>query len=675
MDLLVVESPTKARTISRFLNGKFNVLSTMGHIRDLPSKKLGIEIKEKVKKEKVKGKIKEYDFIPQYEELPKKRETIRQLKEAIKVANKIYLATDPDREGEAIAYHVAVIGSNLKFKIKNSKFSRIVFHEITESAIREALAKPGTIDLKLVDAQQARRVLDRLVGYQLSPLLWRKIRRGLSAGRVQSVAVRLIVEREREIEKFVPQEYWEIFCQVCQADKKEAFDIKLVSKNGKKLTLTKKAEADPVVVDLQKAAYSVAKVEESKVNQKPVPPFTTSTMQQAAARRFGFTAKRTMRVAQSLYENGLITYHRTDSFSLAQKAIDSFRQHILKEFGRDYLPELPNYYKTRSKVAQEAHEAIRPTNINLTVKQEAKFTNNDEKKLYDLIWRRALACQMKSAVWNQLEVEVAAKTDQEVYGLAVSGRTIDFPGWLILYNGLKSQDQEGVQLPKLTVGELLKLLSVNPLQKFTQPPARFTEATLIKELEKRGIGRPSTYAPIVTTIQVRQYVTKEEGKFKPTPLGLVVNDFLVEYFANVMEYAFTAKMEDELDEVANGKLDWKPMLSEFWGPFSLRLEEVAKKSKRQKIPVESTGLKCPECGEGELVIRIGRFGKFLSCSRFPDCKYTAPYLEKLKGLKCPQCGGDVVVRRTKKGRQFYGCSNYPKCKWASWHKPKPEVTT
>jgi DNA topoisomerase I len=678
MDLLVVESPTKAKTISRFLNGKFEVLSTMGHIRDLPTKKLGIEIVEKVKSKKAKGKIDEYDFKLDYEVLPKKKDTIKKLKDAIKKAGTVYLATDPDREGEAIAWHVLAIGG-VKKKADEARFRRVVFHEITESAIREAMAKPGQLDMKMVDAQQARRVLDRLVGYKLSPLLWQKIRRGLSAGRVQSVAVRLIVDKEREIEKFKPEEYWDIFVKLKQQDKeKDEFTAKLEGKNGKKLAVKNQADADLAVGDLKQAAYRVDKVEESKVEQKPLPPFSTSTLQQAAARRFGFTAKRTMSVAQALYEKGLITYHRTDSFNLAEKAVESFRQYILKSYGKEYLPDVPNIYKTKSKVAQEAHEAIRPTNVNLTAQNESNFANNDEKKLYSLIWRRALACQMSKAIWNQLNVDITAEANKNVYRLVVSGRTIDFPGWLTLYDAVKSSTEVGddiASLPKLTVAEVLDFLGIDPVQKFTQPPARYSEASLIKELEKKGIGRPSTYAPIVTTIQLRQYVAKEEGRFYPTPLGITVNDFLVEYFAGIVDYTFTAKMEDDLDEVANGKLAWKPMIAQFYGPFAEKLAKVTKTGKRQKIPTESTGEKCPKCGEGEQVIRIGRFGKFISCSRFPDCDYTAPYIEKVEGVKCPECGGDVVVRRTKKGRQFFGCSNWPKCKWASWHKPKTEETT
>ena len=667
MDLLIVESPTKAKTISRFLGGKFDVLSTMGHIRDLPTKKLGIEIKDKPKTQKAKGKSNEYEFVLDYEILPKKKEVVGKLKKAMGQAGTIYLATDPDREGEAIAYHTAVIGGKAKYK-------RVVFHEITQEAIEEALSCPGDLNQKLVDAQQARRVLDRLVGYKLSPLLWQKIRRGLSAGRVQSVAVRLVVDKEREIEKFVPVEYWDILANLRQADKKGfVFEAKLVGKNDKKFAVDNKSQADQVVADLRVSDFSVKSVEEKKIEQRPLPPFTTSTLQQAAARRFGFTSKRTMRVAQSLYEKGLITYHRTDSFSLAIKAIEAARAYINKNY-KENLPNSPNFYKTKSKVAQEAHEAIRPTNFNVTGTTN-DFENNDERKLYELIWRRTLACQMKPAIWDQLKVKIDG-TKTETYNFEVVGKTIDFLGWLALYQiGPKAIEEDGdIRLPRLDKGERLDLVNLSSLQKFTQPPARFSEASLIKELEKRGIGRPSTYAPIISTIQDRMYVEKTEGRFKPTVLGVTVNDFLVEHFPDIFEYAFTAKMEDQLDEIANGDLQWQPMVSSFWSPFSGKLEKVAKNAKRSAVPVEKTGEKCPLCKEGDLVIRVGRFGKFISCSRFPECKHTAPYIEKIN-IKCPDCGGDVVIKRTKRGKQFFGCSNYPKCKWASWHKPKEPVST
>jgi len=660
-DLIIVESPTKSKTLTSFLGKDYKVISTMGHIRDLPKEKLGIEIVEK--------EDKSYDFLPQYALLDKKKETIKKLKEEAKKAKKVYLATDPDREGEAISYHVAVICS--KKGEKDPKFLRITFHEITQKAIKDSLKKAGKINLQLVDAQQARRLLDRLVGYKLSPLLWRKIRRGLSAGRVQSVAVRLVVEREREREKFIPEEYWDILAHLKKTigGKKEGaptFYAKLIKKNNKPFKVNKETQAKEVVKDLEKANYEVGEVERKEVLQNPPPPFTTSTLQQIASRRLGFSGKRTMRAAQSLYERGFITYHRTDSFNLASQAISEIRNYIEKEKGKNYLPEKPRIYKTKSKVAQEAHEAVRPTNVNRQI--EEKKAGRDEQKLYRLIWQRAVASQIKAAIWDQAKINIQAPSQRDLYGFLVEGKVIKFDGWLSLYKFKDKEKEE--ELPSLKKGDDLDLLEVKSEQKFTQSPARYTEASLIKALEERGIGRPSTYVPIISTIQNRQYVEKEERKFKPTPLGEVVNDFLIEYFPQTFDYQFTAKMEDELDDIANGKRNWISVMNDFYLPFEEKLKAVTEVAERVQVPTEVTGEKCPECKKGELVIRVGRFGKFISCSRFPDCKYTAPFVQKIEGIKCPKCGGEVVVKKTKKGKQFYGCSNYPKCDWASWKKPK-----
>jgi len=660
-DLIIVESPTKSKTLTSFLGKDYKVISTMGHIRDLPKEKLGIEIIEK--------KDKSYDFLPQYTLLDKKKETIKKLKEETKKAKKVYLATDPDREGEAISYHVAVICS--KKGEKDPKFLRITFHEITQKAIKDSLKEAGKINLQLVDAQQARRLLDRLVGYKLSPLLWRKIRRGLSAGRVQSVAVRLVVEREREREKFIPEEYWDILAHLKKTigGKKEGaptFYAKLIKKNNKPFKVNKETQAKEVVKDLEKANYEVGEVERKEVLQNPPPPFTTSTLQQIASRRLGFSGKRTMRAAQSLYERGFITYHRTDSFNLASQAISEIRNYIEKEKGKNYLPEKPRIYKTKSKVAQEAHEAVRPTNVNRQI--EEKKAGRDEQKLYRLIWQRAVASQIKAAIWDQAKINIQAPSQRDLYGFLVEGKVIKFDGWLSLYKFKDKEKEE--ELPSLKKGDDLDLLEVKSEQKFTQSPARYTEASLIKALEERGIGRPSTYVPIISTIQNRQYVEKEERKFKPTPLGEVVNDFLIEYFPQTFDYQFTAKMEDELDDIANGKRNWISVMNDFYLPFEEKLKAVTEVAERVQVPTEVTGEKCPECKKGELVIRVGRFGKFISCSRFPDCKYTAPFVQKIEGIKCPKCGGEVVVKKTKKGKQFYGCSNYPKCDWASWKKPK-----
>jgi len=651
--LIIVESPTKARTLTKFLGKEYRVVSTMGHIRDLPKKKLGIDV--------------EKNFKPQYLLVPQKKDAIKKIKSESKKAKKIFLATDPDREGEAIAFHVAHI-----LKIKKDGVSRIVFHEITKSAIGKALASPKKINLDLVNAQQARRILDRLVGYKLSPLLWRKIRRGLSAGRVQSVAVRLIVDREKEIEKFVPEEYWEIWAKLRKhiGGKREdmpSFDAKLTKKNGKTIKIKDETQSRQTVDDLKKANYEVYQVIRKEVKQRPSPPFITSSLQRNASQRLGFSSKRTMYAAQRLYEKGLITYHRTDSFNLAKQAVEKMRQYINSIYGKEYLPEKPNFYRTKSKVAQEAHEAIRPTNIKRQV-SDTKNLGRDEQRLYELIWKRAIASQMSPAIWDQTKIETQATSAKNIYLLLTEGKIIKFEGWLTLYG---KREREGeMELPEVKKGDDLDLLKLTPKQKFTQAPPRYSEASLIKALEERGIGRPSTYAPIISTIQNRQYVEKIEGQFHPTPLGTTVNDFLVEYFANIIDYDFTAKMEDELDEIANGKRKWVPVIKDFYQPFNKQLEGVTEVAERVQVPTEVTDEKCPQCKQGKVVIRIGKFGKFLSCSRFPDCKYTAPHVPKLKGVKCPKCGGEVVIKKTRKGKQFYGCSNYPDCDWASWRKPK-----
>jgi len=652
MDLIVVESPTKSKTLSNFLGKGYRVLATMGHIRDLPKKTISIKI------------IDNKEFIPEYALMESKKEAIDKLQKAAIKAKKIYLATDPDREGEAIAWHITSI-------LGKKDFARITFHEITKSAIEKALATPGKINMQLVDAQQARRVLDRLVGYKLSPLLWRKIRKGLSAGRVQSVTVRLIVDREKEIEKFVPVEYWEIWAELRRhiGGLKEgvpSFLAQLQKINGQKSAIKDETQTKTIVAELDKALFEIQEVEKKESLRYPSPPLTTSTLQQKAAQTLSFSSKRTMRVAQGLYEKGLITYHRTDSLNLASEAITKIRQYINSTYGADYLPEAPRIYKTKSKVAQEAHEAIRPTMIE---KKAVEVEGKDEARLYELIWKRAVGSQMNTAIFDQTKVSIQASGTKNIYLFTAEGEVIKFLGFLTLYD--KKTDGESIPLPALKKGDDLDLIKIDPKQKFTQPLPRYTEASLIKALEERGIGRPSTYAPIVSTIQERQYVEKEEGKFHPTPLGTTVADFLIEYFPNVVDYEFTAKMEDNLDEIANGKKDWMPVVAEFYGPFEKKLTGVAAIAERVAVPTEVTGEKCPQCKDGELVIRIGRFGKFISCSRFPECKYTAPLIPKLEGVKCPKCGGQVVIKTTKeKHRRFYGCANYPKCDWASWRKPK-----
>lgn len=641
--MVIVESPTKARTLSRFLGKEYELEATMGHIKDLPKTKLGIDV--------------EKNFKPEYILIERKIEAIEKIKKAAKKAGKIYLATDPDREGEAIAAHV-------KDELNGKQISRIVFHEITKTAVEKAIKNPRAIDKNLVEAQIGRRVLDRLVGYKLSPLLWKKIRRGLSAGRVQSVTVRLIVEREREIEKFKPVEYWEIFCEL-KTPRAEQLVVKLIKIDDKKADIKNKKTAEKAVSDLKKADYKVSDVKKREIKKNPYPPFTTSTVTQGCARLFFWSAKKTMSIAQKLYEEGLITYHRTDSTNISSLAIKKAREFIGKEFGENYLPEKARLFKTKSKVAQEAHEAIRPTKITRATIQDSRF-KKDAEMLYGLIWKRFVASQMIASIYDETVIEVLAKQ----YLLRVSGQMMKFDGWRKV---LASKKENGaVQLPEVSVNEILQLIKVNSEQRFTEPPSRFNEASLIKTLEKLEIGRPSTYAPIISTIQIRNYVEKKEGRFYPTPIGVAVNDFLIKNFPDVFEYQFTAEMENDLDKIANGKTEWTASIKKFWNPFEKKLKDVEKNSKRVKIETEKLGKKCPKCEKGELVVRIGRFGKFISCSRFPDCDYTEKYIEKI-GMKCPDCKkGDVIIKQTRKGRKFYGCSKFPDCKWASWRNPKVE---
>ena len=654
MDLIIVESPTKARTLSRFLGSDYVVEATMGHIKDLPKNKLGIDV--------------ENDFKPDYQIVEKRADIIKTIQSASVKSDNIFIASDPDREGEAIAQHVKEILANQTSPV-TEHLKRIVFHEITKNAVEESLKNPRDIDGNLVDAQTARRVLDRLVGYKLSPLLWKKVRLGLSAGRVQTVCVRLIVEKEREIKTFKSEEYWEINCQVKTQNakfKSEEFIIQLFKIDNKKAEIRDKNNADRVVSELKTSIYKVSDIVKREVVKHAYPPFTTSTMSQAASRIFGWSSKKTMSVAQTLYEEGLITYHRTDSTNIANEAVFKVRDFIKSKYGEKYLPEKPKFYKTTSKVAQEAHEAIRPTDISSKINIQNSKYQKEADMLYGLIWNRFVACQMSPSVYDETTIDVIAG----IYLLRTSGAVMKFDGWKILYP--KSQGNNGksdVLLPSVGKGEVLKLIKVIPEQKFTQPPARYTEASLIKTLEKLGIGRPSTYAPTINTIQVRNYVEKNEGKFTPTSIGIAVNDFLMTNFPDVFDYQFTAGLEGDLDRVANGELKWRGLISDFYKPFEGKLSDVEKNAKRVAIETESTGEKCPECKDGEIIIRLGRFGKFLSCSRFPECKYTAKYIQKV-GKKCPECKtGDVIIKNTKKGRKFFGCSRYPKCKWASWRKP------
>jgi DNA topoisomerase-1 len=667
---VIVESPTKARTLSRFLGSEYVIEASMGHVRDLPEKKLGIDVND--------------HFIPQYEVPKKKKDIVMRLRKKAKEADRVVLATDPDREGEAIAWHIKELLTRARSKndkISPDIISRIVFHEITKTAITDAFKHPRDINIHLVDAQQGRRVLDRLVGYKLSPLLWYKTGKNwLSAGRVQSVAVRLIVEREREIKAFIPEEYWEISAQLKCHEKPGEFVAKLTKIDDKTAEIKNKEQADTIVSDLEKAKYVVAEVKKTEVKKHPYPPFITSTLQRAASTLFGWSARKTMTIAQNLYEEGLITYHRTDSVQLSQDAMSMARGYIEKKYGKDYIPETPNAYKTSAKVAQEAHEAIRPALLGQS--EEERFDKKgdlgrDHEKLLDLVTKRFLASQMKDQIIERTSIDVGA---DKKYLLRTSGDKQIFAGWRAVYVGTSDSGKlEALNpLPDVLQGDLLDLLKLLHEQKFTQPPSRFNEASLIKALEEQGIGRPSTYAPTIHTIQLRQYVEKNESRaFIPTDLGEMVNDFLVENFGNIINIEFTRDMEDQLDAIAKDEKQWQDVISVFWKPFEANLIKTRQTVEKVKMPEKKTGELCPEDG-GELVERVGRYGKFLACNKFPTCKFTKPIVTTID-VKCPTCGGDIVIKKTKKGRKFFGCSNYPNCTFASWQKPggvptsKPEI--
>lgn len=656
MNLIIVESPTKAKTISRFVGSDFVVESSYGHVRDLPQKKLGIDV--------------EKDFEPEYTILPKAKKRVAELKTAVKKAKKVILATDGDREGEAISWHLT---GALELG-KKHPYERIVFHEITKSAIQNALQHPREIDQRLVDAQQARRILDRLVGYKLSPFLWRKVARGLSAGRVQSVAVRLVVEREREVLNFKPETYFTILALLKNSHTIETRLTKIKDKTLGKLDIKTKEEAEDIVSDLKKSDFIAEKILTRELRRSPLPPFTTSTMQQAAFQRFRWSAKQTMMVAQQLYEGveigeegpaGLITYMRTDSVNISAEALEAAKSKILSEFGKNYALEVPRVFKTKSKSAQEAHEAIRPTEPARDPESLKKHLEPRQFKLYDLVWRRFMATQMPEAIVASTSIDIKAGQ----YTLRASGSQLKFDGFLRVYP-LKMEE---VALPELKEKQKLLLEKAQAIEHQTEPPARYNEATLIKTLEEFGIGRPSTYAPIMSTIQIRRYVEKDEQKrFKPTDIGILVNDILTEHFPKIVDIQFTARMEEDLDQIAAGKQEWIPVVKEFWIPFKENLDKKTKELSKKEVATEKTNLKCPQCGK-ELVIRMGRFGRFYACTGFPGCKYTAP-LEKKEMEKlgpCPKCNiGQIVKRRTKKGRFFYGCSRWPDCDFASWKKPE-----
>ena len=674
-DLVIVESPAKARTIGRFLGGKYDTKASMGHVRDIPSKEMGVRVDD-------------LSFVPKYRVMPDKRKVVKEIADAAKSASTVYLATDPDREGEAISWHLINAA-----KIDASKVKRVIFHEITDGAVKEAFSHPRELDDNLIDAQQARRVLDRLVGYELSPVLWKKVRRGLSAGRVQSVALRLIVEREQEIEAFESDEYWSIEAQLVPKSKNGAeaqtFTADLLRLHGSKsrIEIKNEAEATAIVGDLEGATYRVTSVQRRERRRKPSAPFITSTLQQEASRKLGFTAQRTMVVAQQLYEginvgsgetSGLITYMRTDSTNVAESALSEAAAYVKEKFGSSFAPKTPRRYTKRVRGAQEAHEAIRPTSLFAEPDKVKNHLTPEQFRLYELIWRRMLASQMNDAVFDATRVDIDAESvvSGTHYDFRATGSVLKFAGFRRVYmegsdssNGKASEESR--ELPPLDDGDPLDLAALTPEQHFTQPPPRYSEASIVRALEEEGIGRPSTYAPTIATVLDRDYARKIKGRFEPTKLGRAVTGLLIQHFPDVVDIGFTAKVEEQLDEIASGERAWNPMLKDFYGPFNSTVKEALEKADRvpsSEIDEESSEV-CDKC-ESPMVIKTGRYGRFLSCSGFPNCRNSKPLMERV-GVQCPKDGGDIVERRQrgKGGRKFYGCANYPDCDFTVNRKP------
>ena len=653
--LIIVESPAKANTIKKFLGGSTKVLASMGHIRDLPKSKLGVDV--------------EHDFEPEYINIRGKGDLIKTLKKEAKQAKKIYIATDPDREGEAIAWHLAYILQDEKEKI-----TRVTFNEITKSAVQKAIKEPRDIDINLVDAQQARRVLDRIVGYKISPVLWKKVKRGLSAGRVQSVAVKLIVDRENEIENFKPEEYWNIYAKLKDKETKKKFEARFYGKDGKKQEIHTEKEVNEILKNIEHATYIVDEVKKGEKKRTPAPPFTTSTMQQEASRKLGFTLKKTMSIAQGLYEGvkipekgtiGLITYMRTDSTRISEEARAAAKEHITATYGENYYEN--RYYKTK-KDSQDAHEGIRPTYADLEPDKIQDALTKDQYKLYKLIYHRFMASQMAAAIYDTMAVNIKANG----YDFKANGQTIRFKGFMTLYvegSDSNEKEEEGI-LPPLKEQQEVILENIEPKQSFTEPPPRYTEASLVKALEEKGIGRPSTYSPTITTILERRYIEKIQKQLVPTELGKIVNKLLTENFSDVINVEFTAKIENEFDDIAEGKEMWKKMIREFYGPFELEIEKVEKELEHVELVDEVSDVPCEKCGR-MMVYKFGRYGKFLACPGYPECKNAKPIIETID-VPCPKCGAKVQVRKTKKRRNYYICENNPEsCDYISWNKPKP----
>lgn len=656
--LVIVESPAKAKTIKKYLGKSYEVIASMGHVRDLPKSTLGVDV--------------DNGFEPKYINIRKQSATIKKLKDTAKKCDKIYLATDPDREGEAISWHLAHI-LNLDVSDKN----RITFNEITKTGVKEGMANPRKIDMDLFDAQQARRILDRIVGYKISPFLWKKVAPGLSAGRVQSVAVKIIVDRENEIRNFVPEEYWSIEASLLVDSSKKAFLAKFYGKNGKKIDLKTKEDTDKILAEIDGAEFKVSGIKTGVRKKSPAPPFTTSTMQQEASRKLGFQSRRTMKAAQELYEGveipklgavGLITYMRTDSLRISNEARESATNYIAEKYGKEYLPESPRYYKTKNN-AQDAHEAIRPTMPTLAPEQVKASLTSDQYKLYKLIWERFIASQMANAEYNTVAVDI----DANGCTFKSTGFTVKFDGFTALYIEGKDEEEEkeGV-LPSLKKGDVLKVKSLEGKQHFTQPPARFTEASLIKILEENGIGRPSTYSPTITTILSRNYIEREGKQLKPTSLGEITTQLMKEQFASIVDEKFTAQMESNLDKVEEGKKAWNSIIGDFYTDFieTLKTAEKNMEGTYMKVPDEETDIICEKCGRN-MVIKNGKFGKFLACPGFPECRNTKRIVVDTLGI-CPLCGGKILEKKSKKGKKFYGCEHNPTCSFLSWDKPIEE---
>ena len=658
-DLVIVESPAKAKTIQKYLGQGYEVIASMGHVRDLPKSKMGVD--------------KDNDFKPQYTDMKGKEDVIRELKKRAKKCDKIYLATDPDREGEAISWHIAQM-----LKLDMNDDNRVAFNEITKTGVKNGMSHPHKIDVDLVNAQQARRILDRLVGYELSPFLWKKVKRGLSAGRVQSVAVRLVVDRENEIRAFVPKEYWSIDAKFTAPSSRKVFDAALVAVDGEKLEIPNQAEADGLLKRLENAEYTVTSVKKRVTKKQPAPPFITSTLQQEASRKLSFSAKRTMKAAQELYEGvdvqgvgavGLITYMRTDSLRISDEAKKAAAEYIGTVYGSDYLPPEPRNFKTKSN-AQDAHEAIRPSTPELTPERVKSSLSSDQYKLYKLIWERFIASQMANALLDTVSADIEANGCT----FRASGYSVKFDGFMALYvESTDSEDGSKKMLPELRNDDKLKLKSIAGNQHFTQPPPRYTEASLIKALEENGIGRPSTYAPTITTITSRRYVEHEGKALKPTNLGEVITELMKDHFKKIVDAKFTAEMENNLDEVEHGEKDWVSTLREFYDDFSetLKKAEEAMDGKRVKVPDEETDVVCELCGRN-MVIKYSKYGKFLACPGFPECKNTKKIVTETEG-SCPRCGKKMLLKKSKKGRSFYGCEGFPDCSFMTWNVPTKEL--